>query len=343
MSTVLYKILRLPPALRYQAICPFVVRAAESHSVTGVTRRTFSCANISSKQTRATRPPQASKSAPTLSRKPLSLPATKPIAQPLRPSPPNASRSRNAYVNTLLQRSNGEQVLLYRAPSHTSFFIGSYLFGSALVIAAVIQANLTKEDKQGQPKMPWWTKFLTLVPAVFCVILATTCLVAPWKMIQTVSLVAKGGSSEVLIRFEVRPPLPLVKFGGGTIEAPLHQVYLDRNVTAQDLRYFTIPLEDAKGFTESSLHPSKERRSFSSRLGDFNRAVLNSWPALLHNTRRMLMRDGMTYVRIAERGNWKLDLQGCEMLDHGKALERVVVVDPNLDRSLLGKLKALTG
>ena len=47
----------------------------------------------------------------------------------------------------------------------------------------------------------------------------------------------------------------------------------------------------------------------------------------------MFTRDGMAYIRITGHGNWKLDLQGCELLDEGRALLEVMGMDEAMDRS----------
>ena len=55
--------------------------------------------------------------------------------------------------------------------------------------------------------------------------------------------------------------------------------------------------------------------------------MMRAWDALRRDTRRMFLRDGFAYVRFTEHGNWKMDLQGCELLDHGRALERMTTPD----------------
>ena len=64
-------------------------------------------------------------------------------------------------------------------------------------------------------------------------------------------------------------------------------------------------------------------------------------PTVWQDVRRMFLRDGMAYVRIEGYGNWKLDLQGCALLDGGKPLERVMVVEEGFDRSWWSRLKEL--
>ena len=66
------------------------------------------------------------------------------------------------------------------------------------------------------------------------------------------------------------------------------------------------------------------------------------WPTAKLDTRRMFVRDGMAYVRIPHRGDWKLDLQGCEVVDEGRILGKVMQVEA-FERSLAAKVKALLG
>ena len=44
------------------------------------------------------------------------------------------------------------------------------------------------------------------------------------------------------------------------------------------------------------------------------------------DVRRMFLRDGMAYIRIVgQDGQWKLDLEMCQLLDDGKLLNQVMV------------------
>ena len=171
----------------------------------------------------------------------------------------------------------------------------------------------------------------------------TVLLTAPSGMIKAVSLMAKPGTMGTLLRIETRKPVPFIKYGGETIEAPLNHVYIDSEVRAQEIGFFSVSLEHAKGFTVSHLNPTKPKSSIRSRLGTFNRGLVNIWPTLFRDTKRMFFRDGMVYVYITDHGTWKLDLQGCEMLDGGQPLERAMLLYPGLDRGLIGLVKRMLG
>lgn len=54
-----------------------------------------------------------------------------------------------------------------------------------------------------------------------------------------------------------------------------------------------------------------------------NQRMLNISPTTFSLVRKMFNRDGMMYVRIGTN-NWKMDLDGCEILESGQVLARLV-------------------
>jgi hypothetical protein len=181
---------------------------------------------------------------------------------------------------------------------------------------------------------------------------AALAFMAPLQLVKTISLVKnaiitdRAGNVrkrvDVALRFELKHPLPILqrlpfvaKKGGGVIDAELNTVYMDRRVRSlQSMAFFPVPAEMAQAWTAAYFHPSPQPpRSVLSRLKGFNDSLVNSWPALKQNVRRMILREGMADVRIPGHGRWKVDLQGCEILESGKVLERVVsgVLRPEME------------
>ena len=168
---------------------------------------------------------------------------------------------------------------------------------------------------------------------------ATLAFMAPLRLVKSISLaknvVASGryGNTKfvnVALRFEMRRSplrLPFVqRKGAWVIDAELRTVYMDRRVRSlESMAFYPVPVDMAQSWTAEYFTPAPRRpRSVLSRLRGFNDSLLNTWPALKQNVRRLMLREGMADVRIPGHGRVKVDLQGCEILEHGRVLERVV-------------------
>lgn len=342
MATTLQLLLRLPPALRCHTLTPLPFRTLESNLINTLPRRPFT---HKSYRLNPLRKPNPQKNIPRRKPPPPVRQPPKPVSQTAEPV------SQRKTIESILSDylKTNDRILLYKAPKHKTFFLNSYLLGALLTVGAVNTARNAKDEPN--LKTPWLIKSLNLTVALFFAVFAATFFVAPQKMIRTVSLVKVTdvvGMPEARLRFEIKHPLPIFQrlpfikkqFYGDSIEAPLSRIFLDRNVAAQDLSYTSVPMDQASAFTSSYFSPQPApKRSILSRLGAFNRALVNMWPTLWQDVRRMFLRDGMAYVRITGHGNWKIDLQGAEMLDDGRPLEKVMVVDTQFDRSYWRWLK----
>ncbi len=203
---------------------------------------------------------------------------------------------------------------------------------------------------------------------------------APLKMIRRISLTTQpsagtletmGGPTagrNVWLRFEMRHPVPFARRAGVVIEAPLKGVTLDSEVQSHDLSYNTIPVNEAGAWTaayaEKPIANPKATVDADSKEAIANeqapvvaevkaepekdadvKTTRSLWETTKQDIRRIFYRDGMAYVRIPGKGNWKLDLSGCEMLDHGRPLEEAMKVEPRLhgEQSWVGHLKTWLG
>jgi hypothetical protein len=181
-------------------------------------------------------------------------------------------------------------------------------------------------------------------------VFATAFFLAPTKLIRSVTLTKpvvtqahSGGKRGLGVVFEMKHPLPVWKFlpfmkktEGGEVRAEVGSVFIDRKVRAsENLSFYSVPANLAEAWTAhyfTASHP--QRKSILSLLQGFNSSLINAWPTLRRDVGRMFMREGFAYVRIPDHGNWKMDLNGCEILEEGQVLEKVVKVDAaQVDRS----------
>ena len=352
MAIPLQLLLRLPPSLRCHAFL---------HQSNGTSIRFFSKLT---RQLQQAKPPK-----PTVRPRQQTPPPPETPAVPIPPrpqrAPPKLSNTYkpqpqptapNAFL-TDFANSNAPSLLLYKAPSHTSFYCNSYLLGFTLLIGALVQARNVADffdanSKRTDGKKPAvWVRLANLTFPFMSAVIATALILGPWKLVGSVALVKKvgagaaagpgarkggAGQGSVGLRFEMKHPLPFIqrlpfvkRTGGGTIDAEIDEVVMDRNIRASEsLQFYDVPAVKAQEWTSDYFQPATAPQSFRTRLKRWNEGVENVWPALKRDTRKMFLRDGMAKIRIPGQGNWKMDMQMCEMLENGRALARVIRVEP---------------
>jgi hypothetical protein len=234
------------------------------------------------------------------------------------------------------------KVLLYVAPDHGGFTLSSYLIGFLFIAGSYSWAEMFLKERENQPSTPFWFKVLGSASVLGLVIFGTSFVIAPINMIKSITAVRTASLAHPpvtkrpwVLRFEIRPKLPFLK--PNVLEAGQDRVVIDRHVHAyvvgRMLPYHTCVLESSAKLTEAYF-----MGRFTLKQGSlwtrFNAALLNIWPAVKQNVKRMFLRDNMAYVRVSGTGNFKMDLAGCVLLDRGRVLERLTTVDPNTSRGL---------
>lgn len=222
--------------------------------------------------------------------------------------------------------------LIYRAPRHGSFILASYIVASLFMFYAY---TWTKIIVDGGQKIKTW---------VFCASLGMSCIIlgfmtafalAPARLIKTIHIIPRSQVSEALrrfqgpiLRFQPESPLPLMKSRHFDVAAG--ECYMDRHVRADDLEMINIPLPGAPGELHRATMPQKS---------SFSESMLNIWPTTKRNCKKMIMRAGIMYIRVPERGNWKVDLERCQMMDYGQVLNKLVKEDFAVRDSILSMLR----
>ena len=346
MALPLQSLLKLPACVRLQVFQLQKAPSTLSRSTTyGSGHRTFTNASrqYAKKPTRIAPSIPVKHNAKVDARKRPALSANQPpqpaSSPPSAYSPAQAPPRAASYASQLLSASKDGNVLLYHAPSHTSFTISSFILGSLILFGAYNWADFvyrekpyteTAESGRSQAPTPWYLKAFSGSVCIFMAVIATSITLAPSKMIKSVSLRTAVTGTE--LRFEIKRPLPLPFLKARVIKQRPSEVFMDRSVESTSdagIRFNTVYLSHADEFTNAAL-ARRPRQSMIQRLGSFNKSLLNIWPTVRRDARRMLLRDGMAYLRITGEGNWKLDLQGSYLLDDGRPLERLTVADPNL-------------
>ncbi|KAI6890125.1 hypothetical protein KC325_g166 [Hortaea werneckii] len=215
------------------------------------------------------------------------------------------------------------------SPNHRSFAYFSWICGGMLMFGGYNWALLTTLEPPGdetnpKPKKSWLVKSTAMFVALFFTVLGTSVILAPAKTIRTISAQAAsktGHTKAMLLYCEIEGFLPFQK--NRTIMATRPESLLDRRVSAQDIEFSSVPLSAVQAFTAD---PKPFAEPLIKPTGSM---ISRAWDDLRINTRRMFYRDGFAYIRFRDYGSYKIDLQNCELLDNGRALEHLTVPDPD--------------
>ncbi|KAK5135114.1 hypothetical protein LTR08_005639 [Meristemomyces frigidus] len=274
--------------------------------------------------------------------KPPGTAHTKPPALPAsarRPPPPSLAPNAKPLLYTDVLFASADEVLIYRAPRHRSFMITSYIAGAIALVGAYNCAALALQPPPGQEKQKLSLRgYLATIPGVittlFLAIAGTTMILAPVKCIRSISAIGprQSGTGLPALQCVMASPLPFMK--PKIFRTLLSDAFLDRNVSAVEIDFTSIPLAQAKSFT-ASKQPDLSAIAAASHRGLFGRA----WRTLTRDVRRMLLRDSFAYVRFSQYGNWKLDLSDCELLDNGRVLVSLTTPDPKRGVGLIAMFR----
>ena len=318
MSFSLQYFLRIPPSLRHQLLNLelFAPRINRSNAVLSRTFRTHARHLIRKGGAGSTK--QIPKQPPS--------PAVKQL--------PSSSAKYSTYIDTLLQ--SHPQVLIYTAPRHGLFYASSYIIGLFFLFGAYSWAQFALKEplesgtEDQKRRRPWYVQAALSAEILAVVVIGTAFILAPTKMIQSVAITKAAASSPgapsggILLRCQVRRLLPFLK--PDVLETAPSNAFLDRRVASaqKSIELFNIPPSRAREFTESYF-----AGSYKPTIGEVDKLgpVHSVWRAIRRETGRMFLREQMAYVRVPGNGRFKLDLQGCSLVDNGRALESATVAE----------------
>ncbi|EMC94322.1 hypothetical protein BAUCODRAFT_123962 [Baudoinia panamericana UAMH 10762] len=324
MSLPLQALLRLPSCLRTQAFAAAPKPWPTNYNLQK-TNRAFSCKSklLQKLAKQISRQPPAFKK-PTTSSSPKSPSRG---ANPARP--PSRAQQQHSYTEQLL--GGRDEVLLYKAPNHRSYYVTSYVCGGIFVLWALVQSSIVGVYQQMNESNSWGKYVLTAITMGTSLIAVTAgmfMIMAPVGVIWTITLrsvplpSALNGAKTPMLRFQMRRLVPLLKPQFVEVEPP--KALLDRVVTAQDIAWTSVPLTEASAFTRTAQLESATPGG-----------------GLFQNIRRIAWREGFARVYFENHGTWKLDLQGCTVLDHGKPLDRLMGHHDRLATGVWGRLKQI--
>lgn len=357
MTLTMPQLLRLPPNVRSQVLsdASSLLRPAYTQKCQDQARLLLRRSYVQSKAPPkpAVRKPATSGSAPP-----------KPRAAPFKAQ---YTDSMNSYAQRLC--GDADQVLIYNSPNHRGYVFSCYFTGAVLLLGATVTLNIgqrsppsSSDSTAPRKSTPYLVRVLNAIPSIMFAMMGTVAILAPSKMIRRIWLLRPSTTSpnQYMLHFETKAMLPFRK-NGRTLSSALSNVSIDRNIhsSAADLTWHNVPVASSKAFTAHylpSTHPSHARgerqpATLSSRLGSLNASLLQAWPSVVRNIKRMFVREGIAYVHvIGEDGQWKLDLHDAEVLDGGRPMAELMATDVRMARGvvpwvqrLMGKVDAATG
>ena len=249
---------------------------------------------------------------------PAAPPAVRSEAPPAAQSLKSARDSRTeSYASGLL--GNADELLLYKAPRNASLFASCMTTGVAIQFWAATVAN-----DLVQSTMPWYATSIMLAGCLISSGMASAIMLTPHHLVKSISLVraGDGNNKEAVMRVKGTTLLPFIK--PTVMDMSPGQMMVDSNVTMSletTKQWFGVPLKNGKVWTEGALRRPGEPEG--NAIAKFNKSLLNIAPAAFSHVRKMFNRDGMAYARIGG-SNWKMDLEGCEILANGEVLMKLV-------------------
>ncbi|KAK5109066.1 hypothetical protein LTR62_007522 [Meristemomyces frigidus] len=256
------------------------------------------------------------------------------VATPPSAPPKPTTKSGPRYADSLLH--NTSEVLLYKSPSHRSFFTTAYILGGAL-LAGALNWNLVVSSLEGanEAKQGSWSSYLVSgannLSTVVVIFFSGVLIMSPWRLVRTISLVAGkagvDGSKRPLLHFRMKRSLPFIK--DRIVTKSPSGVFLDRRVSAIDINFNSVAMKDSAAFTQTFASPAPP-------MGRSRNFMFRGWNTLWRDIRRMAYREGIAYVQIDGEGRWKLDLQSCAMLEEGRVLERLTLANKGSEQAVTG-------
>lgn len=258
------------------------------------------------------------KTAPTKAKAPVQPSPPPPPPQQLPPVPRSVQGATLSKAEDYALRLLGpaDSMLLYKAPRNVALFTSCCIAGSGLFYWVATVANGTLLEYTA----PWYAKAVVLAGCMASSAIATAIVMTPHHLVKSISIV-KQAEKQAMLRVKATRYFPFVK--QAVFEVAPGQLMIDKNVAmslGKGRPWWHVPMENATVWTNGTLkRPGADEGNALQRA---NRRMLNAGPAMFSQVKKMFDRTGMLYVRV-NGSNWKMDLEGCELLENGEPLMKL--------------------
>ncbi|KAI9849598.1 MAG: hypothetical protein M1837_002723 [Sclerophora amabilis] len=253
-------------------------------------------------------------------RRPRPPPTTAPVNAHQAPPPQTQT-----FAEVLASRSS--PTLLYHAPQHTAYILGSYTFGGFCISYAGV--NLYTHYLFPPEDLPVWVPIAFGGVCFFMACFGTWLILGPSRIIRSLSAVPKTRASEspsLNIQIELLPVLPF-------FTRPRYQTLPPASVTLSNRLFNPLQSQHARAAAHSSRKEAVRAQEaemmyerdhiMSAPFRHFSQACFRMVTAL----RRVWTKEGFTKMRVQGRtAVWRLDGNAGWMLDEGRAVDRLIKV-----------------
>ncbi|POS83336.1 hypothetical protein EPUL_005156 [Erysiphe pulchra] len=238
--------------------------------------------------------------------------------------------SYQTYAVTLAQKSH--PTLLYTAPSASAYYISSYATASLCFGYGIL--SYWNNYLNAPPDIAIWIPYAFTGVSLITIIFGFRFLRNPLRMIRNMTAVPKivNDKSILEIEIELKKMLPLPFFAPKVISVAPNEIFIPS--------FLVRPITPRISQSEQRRHRAEEilRRQqeleyershiMSAGVRHLWRAISKVCTGIFRATQRAFTRDKFVEMRI--RGKiYKLDLDGGWVLDNGKAIDRLVTLEPS--------------
>lgn len=224
---------------------------------------------------------------------------------------------------------DGQSLLLWKAPNHIGLFLSCVAIGGGLFFWIATVANGVFINYTA----PWYAKFVILAGCAAVSAIGFAIILTPWNMVKTISIV-RTAENKAMLRLQGTRFFP---FQNTTVDVLPGQATIGSELTSTLANMqkicFTVPIENGAKWTAGEI-PRPDTGS----------GLVNTWPNTKKHVKKMFNRENIAYIRFGNL-NWKMDLEGCETLEGGQVLSKLVQegavkqdVVSTLARGLWGKV-----
>ncbi|RKF60875.1 hypothetical protein OnM2_046063 [Erysiphe neolycopersici] len=246
--------------------------------------------------------------------------------------------SYQTYAMTLAQKSH--PTLLYTAPSASAYYISSYATASLCFGYGVL--SYWNNYLYAPPDIAIWIPYAFTGVSLITILFGIRFLRNPLRMIRNMTAIPKieHDKPRLKIEIELKKMFPLPFFAPKVISVAPNEIHIP-SFLVRPMTPRISQSEHRRLRAEEILRRQQDleyERShvMSAGIRHLWRAVSKVCTGIFRATQRAFTRDKFVEMRI--RGKiYKLDLDGGWVLDNGKAIDRLVTLEPSSQSALINK------
>lgn len=250
--------------------------------------------------------------------------------------------SYQTYAVTLAQKSH--PTLLYTAPSASAYYISSYATASLCFGYGIL--SYWNNYLYAPPDIAIWIPYAFTGVSLITILFGIRFLRNPLRMIRNMTAIPKieHDKPKLEIEIELKKMFPLPFFAPKVISVAPNEIFIP-SLLVRPMTPHVSQSEQRRLRAEEILRRQQEleyERShiMSAGIRHLWRAISKVCTGIFRATQRAFTRDNFVEMRI--RGKiYKLDLDGGWVLDNGKAIDRLVTLEPSSQSALISKTTQL--